>query len=104
MSVSPERHWFEVAPQVEEVLGGMFSEYNGVTLDLDPEPTRLILNTSFSQSTQNVEESLSELIYAANQTLINLGDIPEDESYIIVVKGENEEELLRHVFNYDTGY
>ncbi|MBM7578073.1 hypothetical protein JOD21_000730 [Jeotgalibacillus terrae] len=101
MAVSPERHWFEVVPQVEEVLGGMFSQYNGVTIDFNPEPTRLILNTSFSPSTQSVEESLNELIYAANQTLINLGDIPEDESYIIVVKGGNEEELVRHVFNYD---
>ncbi|KMJ57124.1 hypothetical protein AB685_17055 [Bacillus sp. LL01] len=94
--------WMEVIPQIEETLKRTTVEYKGIAVDFNPKPTKYILKTSFEESTLNVEDSLTELINITNE-LIRLSNIPKDEPYVIIVEGDNKEELARKVFNNSKG-
>ncbi|TFE00630.1 hypothetical protein [Jeotgalibacillus salarius] len=94
-----EKSWFEVTPHIEEYLESMFSEYEGIAIDVNDETKRLILKTSFVKSDEDVEGNLTELVNVTNRLLGNATSPSKDETYMIIVRGENEEELIRKVFN-----
>ncbi|MFB1082538.1 hypothetical protein [Jeotgalibacillus sp. JSM ZJ347] len=99
LAIGPEYRWFEAVPEIDAMLKTRYMEYKGVALDFNPEPTKFILKTSFEKSALNVEDRLTELVHVTNDLLMNSGDIPIDETYVIIVRGENQEELINKTFN-----
>ncbi|AJD90273.1 hypothetical protein JMA_09560 [Jeotgalibacillus malaysiensis] len=95
----PEKSWYEVTPHIDSYLKDLFPAYNGVAMDITDEPKRLILKTTFGKSDEDIEGDLKEMINVANRLVGNTVSESHAENYMIIVKGENDRELMRKVFS-----
>ncbi|MBD7936569.1 hypothetical protein H9655_05980 [Cytobacillus sp. Sa5YUA1] len=75
-----------------------YAQYTGIAIDFNPKPIKYILKTSIQDSDLDNDQHLSELIKDAN-AIIESNKLPnllqEDETYEIIVRGIDNDELAR---------
>jgi hypothetical protein len=95
---SIEAQWMYVAPEMDEVLKKMNDQYTGIAIDVNPKPIKYYVKTSLEKPDGN----LNEMIQVTNE-IIKFNNLPsllkENETYEIIVRGSNQTELERKVFN-----
>ncbi|MCM3325085.1 MULTISPECIES: hypothetical protein [Cytobacillus] len=97
----PENKWIEVVSKMDEKLKVNYAQYTGIAIDFNPKPIKYILKTSIQDSDLDNDQHLGELIKDAN-AIIESSKLPnllqEDETYEIIVRGIDNDELARKGF------
>jgi hypothetical protein len=95
-----------VASKIDKKLKMTNDQYTGIAIDFNPEPIRYFLKTSIQESNLYTDDSLNEMINLANE-IIKSSNLPsllkENETYEIIVKGKNKQELIRKAFHNSEG-
>lgn len=97
-----EKGWILLVPQMDDALKTASSQYKSMTIDFNPKSITYYLDTSIQKSESDHDQTASELINITNEIIVG-NSLPillkENETYEIVVRGEEREPLTREVFH-----
>ncbi|WP_226530252.1 hypothetical protein [Metabacillus niabensis] len=98
-----QKKWMDVTQEIDDTLKNN-SEYTGIAIDFSPEPIKIIVKTSFEKTNVMGDDHLNELISIANESITS-NNLPallkENETYEIIIIGNNKEEITRATFHND---